>query len=89
MPHHTGDVAQLGERLLCTQEVRGSTPRISTMPSPHRLVGVQHNRIQPDPFLFVLGSSPSPGLPVCEVASSRALPPSVEQCHGASDVDGE
>lgn len=30
MPHQTGDVAQLEERLLCTQEVRGSTPRIST-----------------------------------------------------------
>ena len=30
MPHHPGDVAHLGERLLCTQEVRGSNPRIST-----------------------------------------------------------
>jgi hypothetical protein len=27
-----GDIAQLGERLLCTQEVRGSNPLISTIP---------------------------------------------------------
>jgi hypothetical protein len=26
-----GDIAQLGERLLCTQEVRGSNPLISTI----------------------------------------------------------
>ena len=26
-----GDIAQLGERLPCTQKVRGSTPRISTI----------------------------------------------------------
>jgi len=37
MPHHrslSGDVAHLGERLLCTQEVRGSNPRISTRHTP-------------------------------------------------------
>lgn len=28
-----GDVAQLGERLFCTQEAVGSIPSISTMPS--------------------------------------------------------
>ena len=31
MPVH-GDVAQLGERLLCKQEVAGSIPAISTIP---------------------------------------------------------
>ena len=29
--HHNGGVAQLGERLLCTQEVVGSIPVTSTM----------------------------------------------------------
>ena len=31
LSHLNGDVAQLGERLLCKQEVSGSRPLISTM----------------------------------------------------------
>ncbi len=31
-----GDVAQMGERLLCTEEVTGSSPVISTKPEPPR-----------------------------------------------------
>jgi hypothetical protein len=34
-----GDVAQLGERLLCKQRVVGSTPIISTRFSPQRKSG--------------------------------------------------
>ena len=30
MERVSGDIAQLGERLLCTQEVTGSSPVIST-----------------------------------------------------------
>ena len=30
MAHRDGDVAQMGERLPCTEEVRGSSPLIST-----------------------------------------------------------
>jgi catechol 2,3-dioxygenase-like lactoylglutathione lyase family enzyme len=35
-----GDVAQLGEHLLCKEGVRGSSPLISTIPAQVRVVGV-------------------------------------------------
>ena len=36
--HHNGELAQLGERLLCTQEVSGSIPLFST------IFGIKHFR---------------------------------------------
>ena len=41
--HHNGELAQLGERLLCTQEVSGSIPLFSTILAKSTLES--HSRI--------------------------------------------